>query len=268
MERNDSGDSRQYWEETSKEYQSVTRISINDFHYGPLLPGDSQVKALPEKLEGLRCLELGAGAGQNSLFLASQGAECLVTDISEEQLSHGEVIAKEEGLKLKFKQLDLDEIDPEALGEWDFIHSTWALPFAEDQKSVLQKCAAMLKIGGRLHMTTGHPVFAGEWIQLDDYEEGMFVSNYFEPPREVRFTKDESSFIRTRQYPISTYINWLIELGFKIEKVLELKPLELELLNGDELLKCMPYDSDVWREMYPQIQKVPFVVTYIATRVS
>lgn len=268
MERNDSDGSRQYWEETSKEYQSVTRISINDFHYGPLLPGDSQVKALPEKLEGLRCLELGAGAGQNSIFLASQGAECLVTDISEEQLAHGEAIAEEEGLTLKFQQLDLDDIDPKVLGEWDFIHSTWALPFAKDQKSVLQKCAAMLTVGGRLHITTGHPIFAGEWIQLDDYEEGMFVSNYFEPPREVRFTKDESSFIRTRQHPISTYINWLIELGFKIEKVLELKPLELEVLNGEELLKCMPYDSDVWREMYPQIQKVPFVVTYIATRVS
>jgi len=84
----------------------------------------------------------------------------------------------------------------------------------------------------------------------------------------VRFTKDEGSFIRTRQYPISTYINWLIELGFKIEKVLELKPLELELLDGEELLERMPYDSDVWREMYPQIQKVPFVVTYIATRVG
>lgn len=265
MEKNELNGSKQYWEETSKEYQLVTRISINDFHYGPLLPGDSTVKVLPEKLNGLRCLELGAGAGQNSIYLASQGAKCLVTDISEEQLAHGKQMADEAGLTLDFQQLDLDDINPSDLGQWDFIHSTWAFPFAENQKAVIEKCAKILSPGGRLHITTGHPVFAGEWIQLDDFEEGMFLSDYFEPPREVRFTEDEESFVRTRQYPLSTYINWLIEAGFKIERVLELKPLDLELKSEDELLLSMPYDSTVWREMYPQIKKVPFVVTYIAT---
>ncbi|WDE98326.1 class I SAM-dependent methyltransferase [Lentisphaera profundi] len=266
MEKNDLGGSRQYWEETSKEYQSITRISINDFHYGPLLPGDSEVKALPKNLSGLKCLELGAGAGQNSLYLASQGADCLVTDISQEQLNHGEAIAKENQLELEFKQLDLDGIDPNELGKWDFIHSTWALPFAKDQKQVIEKCAEMLSAGGRLHITTGHPIFAGEWIQLDDFEEGMFVSNYFEPPREVRFTEDEENFIRTRQFPISTYINWIIESGLRLERVLELRPIQLEGHSEEELLKLMPYDSGVWRDMYSQIQKVPFVVTYIATK--
>jgi SAM-dependent methyltransferase len=191
-----------------------------------------------------------------------------VTDISEEQLAYGEGIAKDMGLELTFQQLDLDEIEPEQLGAWDFIHSTWALPFATDQKSVIDKCAQMLKPGGRLHITTGHPVFAGEWIQLDDFEEGMFISNYFEPPREVRFTEDEESFVRTRQYPLSTYINWLVEAGFKIERVLELKPIDLDLKSESEILSEIPYDSSIWRDMYPQIKKVPFVVTYIASLAS
>ena len=90
MENNHSN-SQLYWDETSEEYQDITRISIDDFHYGPLLPGDSIVGELPQIKEGMKCLELGAGAGQNSIYLASKGADCLVTDISSEQLTHGEL---------------------------------------------------------------------------------------------------------------------------------------------------------------------------------
>ena len=41
----------------------------------------------------------------------------------------------------------------------------------------------------------------------------MFLSNYFNPPGEVRFTKDEENFVRTQQFPISTYVNWIISSG-------------------------------------------------------
>ena len=266
VEKNNYSNGQLYWDETSEEYQEITRISTNDFHYGPLLPGDSLVKALPEIKSGMRCLELGAGAGQNSIYLASKGANCLVTDISSEQLKHGEKIASEKKLKLDFQVLSLDDLEPSGMGEWDLIHSTWAFPFAEDQKALIAKCAKMLKSGGVLHVTTGHPVFAGEWIQLDDFEEGMFVSDYFNPPREVRFTKDEECFIRTRQHPISKYINWIIESGLTLTKVLELEPVDLPSMNESEFEDACPYDSDVWREMYPQIQRVPFVVTYQAVK--
>ena len=64
---NDNLDCQKYWDETSEEYQEITRISIDDFHYGPLLPGDKEVKALPGITKGMKCLEIGSGAGQNSL---------------------------------------------------------------------------------------------------------------------------------------------------------------------------------------------------------
>ena len=111
MEKNSNSNAQLYWDETSAEYQDVTRISIKDFHYGPLLPGDLEIKALPKITKGMRCLELGAGAGQNSLYLASKGADCLVTDISPEQLKCGEQIAVEQGLKLRFETLALDDLD-------------------------------------------------------------------------------------------------------------------------------------------------------------
>ena len=259
-------DCQTFWDETADEYQDITRISVNDFHYGPLLPGDSQVGALPKDLAGKVCLEIGAGAGQNSIYLASKGAICTVTDISGEQLRHGEQIAKDLDLNLKFERAGLDEISEGRFGQFDFIHTTWAMPFATDQQTVIENCAKMLKPGGTLHITTGHPIFCGEWIELDDYEAGMFVTDYFQPPREVRFTKDEENFIRTQQFPISTYVNWILGSGLQLEKMLELKPIELETLSEKEVQKATPYDSEVWRDMYEQIKKVPFVVTYIARK--
>ncbi|MCM8536686.1 MAG: class I SAM-dependent methyltransferase [Lentisphaeraceae bacterium] len=263
---NDNLDCERYWDETSVEYQQVTRISLDDFHYGPLLPGESKVKALPPITKGMKCLEIGSGAGQNSIYLASLGAECLATDISGEQLKHGEELAKGLGLKLSTRRAGLDEINKEEFGTFDFIHTTWAMPFAQDQQKVIQNCAAMLNPGGHLLITTGHPIFAGEWIVLDEFEEGLFLSNYFEPPGEVRFTKDEENFVRTEQFPISTYTNWILDSGLQLTKMLELEPIQLPILSEQEIVEQTPYDSPVWRDMYKQIKNVPFVVTYIAKK--
>ena len=260
-------DCQLYWNEIADEYQQITRICTDDFHYGPLLPGDTAVKALPEINSGMKCLEIGSGAGQNSIYLAAKGAECIATDISGEQLRHGEQIAKEKGLALKTEVCGLDDVSKERFGTFDLIHSTWALPFATDQQGVIKNCADMLNSGGHIVFTTGHPIFAGEWIELDEYEEGLFLSNYFNPPGEVRFTKDEENFVRTQQYPISTYVNWIIESGLSVVKMLELEPIEMEILSEEEILKSTPYDSPTWRDMYKQIKNVPFVVTYIAQKI-
>ena len=42
----DEGSAR-YWDDLAEVYQKETRISTTDFHYGPLLPGDSTLQLLP-----------------------------------------------------------------------------------------------------------------------------------------------------------------------------------------------------------------------------
>ena len=51
-----------YWNTIADAYQQETHISTDDFHYGPLLPGDRELHLLPDVLEGLTCLEVGSGA--------------------------------------------------------------------------------------------------------------------------------------------------------------------------------------------------------------
>ncbi|MBM4152552.1 MAG: class I SAM-dependent methyltransferase, partial [Kiritimatiellaceae bacterium] len=130
--------SARYWDDLADLYQKETRISTRDFHYGPLLPGDSQLQLLPA-MPGLHTLEIGCGAGQNSIFLARQGAHCLAIDISEQQLAHGHRLAAAEQLTIDFQRKSMDAMGD--LGMFDLIHSTYALPFSSNPQRVISDIA-------------------------------------------------------------------------------------------------------------------------------
>ena len=63
-----------FWDETTAEYFAETHISLDDFHFGPLLPGDATLGLLPERIDRLSCLEVAGGSGHNSIVLAKRGA--------------------------------------------------------------------------------------------------------------------------------------------------------------------------------------------------
>ena len=255
-----------YWNELSKEYQKTNRISTSDFHYGPLLAGEKKFGLLPKKIKGKRALELGCGGAQNSLYLANLGAECIAVDISKEQLLYAKELSKKMNLELELVESSLDELDFEKCGKFDLIHSTWAFAFSFDQERLVHLCAKALKPNGTLLITTGHPVFAGEWVILDEYEQGMFLANYFIPPVDTRFTKDEENFICAKQKPISSYVSWILSAGLTLTSLLEPMPQPIPQMSEEQINEQIPYDAQVWRKLYPQISKIPFVVIYQAKK--
>jgi 2-polyprenyl-3-methyl-5-hydroxy-6-metoxy-1,4-benzoquinol methylase len=149
--------SARYWDDLAGLYQKETRISTGDFHYGPLLPGDSVLGLLPPvpQRSCFQCLEIGCGAGQNSIFLAKQGARCMATDISEKQLAHGRKLANDEKVEVDFRRVSMDAMSD--LGKFDLIHSTYALPFSADPQKVIADAAAMLKPDGIFLLTRWTP---------------------------------------------------------------------------------------------------------------
>ena len=92
----------QYWEEIAEAYQAETVISTDDFHYGPLIAGDSELELLPKTLSGLDCLEIGCGGAQNSIYLAKHGANCTAVDISAKQLRFAKQLARQAGVIVSF----------------------------------------------------------------------------------------------------------------------------------------------------------------------
>lgn len=312
--------SARYWNDLADHYQKQTRISTNDFHYGPLLPGDSTLALLPpigktggQTLQGLektvtavssgfQCLEIGCGAGQNSIFLARQGAECTAIDISEKMLAHGRKLAKKEKVVVDFRSISMDSLETfqhplrpssfakastdksdtppregitqtplhkrsattDEAGLFDLIHSSYALPFSADPEKVLADSAALLKPGGTLLLTTGHPLYAGEWLDIGDGEDGVFLPDYFRPDPDVRMSMDNSTMNAAQYWPISQIVEWIHNAGLLIERLLEPAPMPIPDMGKKEILEKVPYDSKDWRALYDQLARIPVVVIFKA----
>lgn len=258
---------RDYWDALTPDYQEQNRIRCDRFHVGPLLPGGEALGLLPENLDGQRCLEVGAGAGQNSICLARQGALCTATDISAAQLERGRELACQHGVEVDWRELPMEQLDQLPAASFDFVHSVYALPFTHDPEAVLVQMARLLRPGGQLLLVTGHPVFAGEWLEIEGEGEGMFLPDYFEPPPDVRSLTaedDDDTLIFSRTWPLSDLFGWLQGAGLRVERLLEPRPLPIPAMSEQEIAEQVPYDSDLWRPLYPQIANVPVVVIFQA----
>jgi SAM-dependent methyltransferase len=257
---------RNYWNNIADEYQSATRIATDAFHFGPLLPSNRELQLFPVPGRGQRCLELGCGAGQNSIYLARHGADCTAIDISGEQLAHGRKLAKEAGVDIDFREADIDDLPTLDLGTFDFIHSVYGLPFAHDPGRVIAESAKRLSPGGIMVITVGHPVFAGEFIEVDDGEFGMFVTDYFKPPADTRFIGDSDDFINSRSWPLSDVSDWLLDAGLQIRRMAEPGPAPIPILDEEAIAEQVPYDSPGWRGLYHQLIRVPVVAVFVAQK--
>ena len=255
-----------YWDELANDYQKSTTISVKDFHYGPLLPGDRELQLLPKPLQGKRCLELGCGAAQNSIFLARNGADCVAVDVSREQLRHAAKLAEGYGVELDLHGLDMEAL-PEELGTFDLIHSAYGVPFAANPEALIQACAEKLRPGGTLLFSLGHPVYAGEWTELDEEERGIFLTSYFDPAPDVREGQDEDAAVCARAYPVSEGVEWILKAGLTLTALREPAALPVHQMEREERRKRVPYYSPEWAEQVFEMQRFPIVCILRAEKV-
>ena len=250
----------QYWNQIADDYQELTHISVEDFHYGPLLAGDKTFGLLPDLQPGARCLELGCGAGQNSLYLANTyEASCTAIDSSEQQLKLGEALANSLGQDIHFIKTELDALPPDLTGPFDLIHSSYGLPFAKDPSAVITRCADLLTPGGTLLLSMGHPLYGGEWLEASPGEIGVFITDYFNIPSDDRRLENGEA-CEARYYPMQDMAGWLTGAGLQLTALLEPQPLPREQIND------MPYHSPTWFENYEEHQHIPVVVILRAVK--
>lgn len=247
-----------YWDHIAAAYQSETQICVDDFHYGPLLPGDRELQLLPAPLHGLRALEIGCGAGQNSIFLAGQGAVCAAFDISGEQIRHGHNLAEQAGVSIDFQALDMDTDWLPCPGPFDLIHATYSLPFSNAPHAVIGQAWEHLVPGGHFLLTMGHPLYTGEWLEVDE-EFGVFLPSYFEPGADLRDLPDsEDRQIGARCYPLSTVFAWLRQAGFEV--------LRMEEPRAGASTENLAYSSEDWLDLQPVLTAIPLVVIFLCRK--
>jgi len=242
-----------YWENIVDQYQQETNISFNDFHYGPLICGDSVLKLLPENSKDLTCLEIACGGAQNSIYLAKNGASCTALDASVAQISYAKKLAQENSVEIDLKIMAMEKISSE-LGSFDLIHSAYGLNFSSDLNSVIAACTDFLKKNGILLFSMPHPLFSGEFLEIDD-ETGLFIREYLKIPSDIRFDENGNETAQSYFYSLDYISKVLTENGLLIERICE-----------PEICENPPYTSKLWEEYREQMLRFPGTIIIKAVK--
>lgn len=135
-------------EQIRNQYNSLYEMQGRAFREG--FPA-KLVQRLPNYLDGGSVLDIGAGQGANSLYLAEQGFEVTATDVSEVGLSQMCAAAEAAGLDIRTITGDINEIGIENMYEAMVCTFTLHHLNADDAKSLIEEA--------KVH-TTPHGVHA------------------------------------------------------------------------------------------------------------
>ena len=255
---------RTYWNAIADQYQSVSHISVDDFHFAPLLPGNRELGLLPTIAPGMTCLEVGSGAAQNSIYLARQGAVCTAVDVAEDQLRCARDLATSQGVELQLVPGTMEQLASQIDGTFDLVHSTFALPFSDEPEVAIQQMAAKVAPGGSLLIACQHPLAFSEWLEVEEDGFGAFTLDYFSPPADARLT--EGGHVVSQAWPVGVVANWIVATGLAKLQIWEPQAAALAKVSPADAELKMPYWSDDWLELYDQYRAMPLSVIYRAER--
>jgi len=105
-------------------------------------------------LRGARVLDVGCGGGILSEALAAAGAEVLGIDLAARVLEVARLHRHESGLRVEYREVSVEALAAEMPSAFDAITCMEMLEHVPDPGSVVAACAALLRPGGRLVLST------------------------------------------------------------------------------------------------------------------
>jgi ubiquinone/menaquinone biosynthesis C-methylase UbiE len=182
------------------------------------------IRSLIPDIAGKTILDLGCGTGVMSRWLMQEGAGSVTgVDISTRMLAK----AKADSLPgIKYIQSSAEDLDlPRA--SFDLIVSSLMFHYIEDLPPVLAKIRSWLKPGGMLVFSTEHPIytaaqgaFKDQWVKDEAGKNVAWMVDSYATEGERKSTWWVDGVVRYHR-TIASLINWLIEAGFSITRMLE-----------------------------------------------
>ncbi len=146
LERN-----RDFWHELAPDFalKGAVNWAASEITWGIFRAPESQVKMLPDDLNGLDVIELGCGTAYLSGWLARRGAKPIGIDNSPEQLASARRFQGDYGLEFPLL-LGQAEKTPFPDASFDFAISEYGAAIWCDPYLWIPEAARILKPGGRL----------------------------------------------------------------------------------------------------------------------
>lgn len=111
-------------------------------------------RAAPAGMQGLQVLDVGCGGGLLSEAMARAGARVTAIDLADELVRVARLHGLESGVQVDYQVRPVEALAAEQPGSFDAVTCMEMLEHVPDPGAIVSACAALLRPGGRLFLST------------------------------------------------------------------------------------------------------------------
>ena len=222
---------------------------------------------------GRTLLHLQCHIGTESSSWARRGALVTAVDFSANAVAEAGRIATELGVRVRYVQSNIYELDGVIDEEFDFVYTSWGvLGWMPDLEQWARVVARHLKPGGVFYIAEFHPIV---WVFDEGALDLRLKYGYFHDAEPIAddsphsYADPDTPLENTRtygwQYPLGKVVTALIEAGLAIEFIHELPRCVAQML---PMLVRDETDDERWFRMPDGVPELPLSFTLRAHRLA
>jgi 2-polyprenyl-3-methyl-5-hydroxy-6-metoxy-1,4-benzoquinol methylase len=165
------------------------------------------------EVQNKNILDAGSGTGYLSRKLANLKAQVTAIEPSETMFAYAHSREQHEQLGITYHQQDLSTWKPQQ-NQFDIVVSNMVLMDIPDWQSALDNCVTALKPQGKLIISISHPCFENPSSEYNQ-NGNIAISEYFQ-----EYEKPLTYGVSIHR-TLSTYVNYILQLGCTITRIIE-----------------------------------------------